>query len=88
MHAALTALLEPKEQYQFPVYVGFSERYLSSLEQTYGFLAVTTHERRESNKAGAGKTPLKQQAFALQTLQKRSVRQIPLLKTRKITMQF
>lgn len=45
MHAALTALLEPKEQYQFPVYVGFSERYLSSLEQTYGFLAVTTHER-------------------------------------------
>ena len=41
-----------------------------------------------SNKVGAGKTPLKQQAFALQTLQKLSVRQIPLLKTRKITMQF
>lgn len=37
MHAALTALLEPQEQYSFPVYVGFSERYLSSLEQTYGF---------------------------------------------------
>lgn len=37
MHAALTALLEPQEQYQFPVYVGFSERYLSPLEQTYGF---------------------------------------------------
>ena len=32
--------------------------------------------------------PMKQQAFALQTLQKLSVRQIPLLKTRKITMQF
>ena len=41
-----------------------------------------------NNKAGAGKTPLKQQAFVLQTLQKLSVRQIPLLKTRKITMQF
>ena len=81
MHAALTALLEPKEQYQFPVYVGFSERYLSSLEQTYGFLAVTTHERLLA-------IPMKQQAFALQTLQKLSVRQIPLLKTRKITMQF
>ena len=41
-----------------------------------------------NSKAGAGKTPLKQQAFTLQTLQKLSVRQIPLLKTRKITMQF
>jgi hypothetical protein len=52
---------------------------------------ILTRERianETSNKAGAGKTPLKQQAFALQTLQKRSVRQIPLLKTRKITMQF
>ena len=78
MHAALTALLEPKEQYQFPVYVGFSERYLSSLEQTYGFLAVTTHQR------------LLVSRFSLLTvpMQKLSVRQIPLLKTKKITMQF
>ena len=88
MHAALTALLEPKEQYQFPVYVGFSERYLSSLEQTYGFLAVTTHERLLVSRFSLLTVPMKQQAFALQTLQKLSVRQIPLLKTRKITMQF
>ena len=88
MHAALTALLEPKEQYQFPVYVGFSERYLSSLEQTYGFLAVTTHERLLVSRFSLLTIPMKQQAFALQTLQKLSVRQIPLLKTRKITMQF
>ena len=88
MHAALTALLEPKEQYQFPVYVGFSERYLSSLEQTYGFLAVTTHQRLLVSRFGLLTVPMKQQAFALQTLQKLSVRQIPLLKTRKITMQF
>lgn len=87
-HAALTALLEPKEQYQFPVYVGFSERYLSSLEQTYGFLAVTTHERLLVSRFSLLTIPMKQQAFALQTLQKLSVRQIPLLKTRKITMQF
>ena len=86
MHAALTALLEPKEQYQFPVYVGFSERYLSSLEQTYGFLAVTTHERLLVSRFSLLTIPMKQQAFALQTLQKLSVRQIPLLKTRKITM--
>ena len=79
MHAALTALLEPKEQYQFPVYVGFSERYLSSLEQTYGFLAVTTHERLLVSRFSLLTIPMKQQA---------SVRQIPLLKTRKITMQF
>ena len=78
MHAALTALLEPKEQYQFPVYVGFSERYLSSLEQTYGFLAVTTHERLLVSRFSLLTIPMKQQAFALQTL----------LKTRKITMQF
>ena len=84
MHAALTALLEPKEQYQFPVYVGFSERYLSSLEQTYGFLAVTTHERLLVSRFSLLTIPMKQQAFALQTLQKLSVRQIPLLKTRKI----
>ena len=88
MHAALTALLEPKEQYQFPVYVGFSERYLSSLEQTYGFLAVTTHERLLVSRFSLLTISMKQQAFALQTLQKLSVRQIPLLKTRKITMQF
>ena len=88
MHAALTALLEPKEQYQFPVYVGFSERYLSSLEQTYGFLAVTTHERLLVSRFSLLTIPMKQQAFAFQTLQKLSVRQIPLLKTRKITMQF
>ena len=83
MHAALTALLEPKEQYQFPVYVGFSERYLSSLEQTYGFLAVTTHERLLVSRFSLLTIPMKQQAFALQTLQKLSVRQITLLKTRK-----
>lgn len=88
MHAALTALLEPQEQYSFPVYVGFSERYLSSLEQTYGFLAVTTHERLLVSRFSLLTIPMKQQAFALQTLQKLSVRQIPLLKTRKITMQF
>ena len=85
MHAALTALLEPQEQYSFPVYVGFSERYLSSLEQTYGFLAVTTHERLLVSRFSLLTVPMKQQAFALQKL---SVRQIPLLKTRKITMQF
>ena len=72
MHAALTALLEPKEQYQFPVYVGFSERYLSSLEQTYGFLAVTTHERLLVSRFSLLTIPMKQQAFALQTLQKLS----------------
>ena len=85
MHAALTALLEPQEQYQFPVYVGFSERYLSPLEQTYGFLAVTTHVRLFVSGFSLLSVPMIQQAFALQTLQKLSVRQIPLRKEGKST---
>ena len=52
------------------------------------FLAVTTHERLLVSRFSLLTIPMKQQAFALQTLQKLSVRQIPLLKTRKITMQF
>ena len=64
MHAALTALLEPQEQYSFPVYVGFSERYLSSLEQTYGFLAVTTHERLLVSRFSLLTVPMKQQAVS------------------------
>lgn len=88
MHAALTALLEPDETYQSPVYVSFSERHSSVLGQACGFLAVTTHERLLVSRFSLLTIPMKQQAFALQTLQKLSVRQIPLLKTRKITMQF
>lgn len=88
MHAALTALLEPDETYQSPVYVSFSERHSSVLGQACGFLAVTTHQRLLVSRFGLLTVPMKQQAFALQTLQKLSVQQIPLLKTRKITMQF
>lgn len=47
------------------------------------FLAVTTHERLLVSRFSLLTIPMKQQAFALQTLQKLSVRQIPLLKNKK-----
>lgn len=88
MHAALTALLEPDETYQSPVYVSFSERHSSVLGQACGFLAVTTHQRLLVSKFNLLTIPLEQRAFALQDLQELSVRQIPLLKIRKLTMRF
>ena len=88
MHAALTTLLEPDETYQSPVYVSFSERHSSVLGQACGFLAVTTHQRLLVSKFNLLTIPLEQRAFALQDLQELSVRQIPLLKIRKLTMRF